>query len=119
MQATPGKLAFDLKVVDELGQRIGFGRATGRYFGKIVSGAIFYVGFLMAGFTERKQALHDLMAATLVVFRDVQPGRPMPAARPPMPWYGWLINILLLGLPIAAIVFAMAMFPSLLASLQG
>jgi hypothetical protein len=36
-----------------------------------------------------------------------------------MPWYGWLINILLLGLPIAAIVFAMAMFPSLLASLQG
>lgn len=119
MQATPGKRALDLKVVDELGQRIGFGRATGRYFGKIISGAIFYVGFLMAGFTERKQALHDLMAATLVVFREVQPGQPMPTTRPPMPWWGWLVNIALLGLPIAAIVFAMAMFPNLLASLQG
>lgn len=119
MQATPGKRALGLKVVDENGLRIGFGRASGRYFGKIVSGAIFYVGFLMAGFTERKQALHDLMAATLVVFREVQPGQPAPAARPPMPWWGWLINIILLGLPIAGIIAALAMFPGSLASLQG
>ncbi|MGN6520826.1 MAG: RDD family protein [Dokdonella sp.] len=119
MQATPGKRALGLKVVDDVGARIGFGRATGRYFGKIVSGAIFYVGFLMAGFTERKQGLHDLMASTYVVFREVQPGEPMPAARPPMPWWGWLVNIVMLGLPIAAIAFALAMFPGVLASLHG
>jgi len=118
MQATPGKRALGLKVVDELGARIAFGRATGRYFGKIISGAIFYVGFLMAGFTERKQALHDLMASTLVVFGEVQPGQTVPSARPPMPWWAWLINIVLLGLPVAAIVLAFAMFPGVLASLQ-
>ncbi|HEY6940661.1 RDD family protein [Dokdonella sp.] len=118
MQATPGKRALGLKVVDEVGARIGFGRATGRYFGKIVSGAIFYVGFLMAGFTERKQALHDLMASTLVVFREVQPGQPAPSVRPPMPWWAWLVNIVLLGLPVAAILFAIAMLPGALDSLN-
>jgi uncharacterized RDD family membrane protein YckC len=49
------------------GNRISFGRATGRYFGKIVSGVILYIGFLMAGFTQQKQALHDIMASCLVV----------------------------------------------------
>jgi uncharacterized RDD family membrane protein YckC len=96
-QATPGKRALGIKVVDETGGRIGFGRASGRYFGKIVSGMIFNIGYMLAGWTERKQALHDMMAGTLVVFRDVSPGQPLPQARPPMPWYGWLLNILMFG----------------------
>jgi uncharacterized RDD family membrane protein YckC len=66
-QATIGKRAMGLRVTDIAGQRIGFGRASGRFFGKIVSGMIFYIGFIMAGFTERKQALHDMIAGTLVV----------------------------------------------------
>lgn len=103
-QATPGKRAMGLKVVGETGHRIGFGQATGRYFGKILSGMIFNIGYLMAGLTARKQALHDLMANTFVVFRAVEPGSPPPAERPPMPWYGWLINLLVFGLPIAIIV---------------
>ncbi len=101
LQATPGKRALGLKVVDESGHRIGFGRASGRYFGKILSGMLFYVGFAMAGFTERKQALHDMVAGTCVVFRGVMPGNPPPAERAPMPWYGWIINLLMFGLPIA------------------
>jgi hypothetical protein len=96
-QATPGKMAMGIKVVDDVGQRVGFGRATGRYFGKIVSGLILNIGYLLAGWTARKQALHDMMASTLVVFNDVQPGQPMPTVRPPMPWYGWLLNVLLIG----------------------
>ncbi len=68
-QATLGKLALGIVVTDLNGQRITFGRATGRYFGKIVSGLILYIGFIMAAFTERKQALHDMMASTLVVMR--------------------------------------------------
>jgi len=68
-QATYGKQVMGLRVTDLTGQRIGFGRASGRFFGKIVSGMTFYVGFIMAGFTERKQALHDMMAGTLVVKR--------------------------------------------------
>ena len=50
-----------------------------------------------------------MMANTLVVFRDVQAGQPMPSTKPPMPWYGWLVNVLFLGLPLAALV-ALLMF---------
>ena len=66
-QATFGKTALGLKVTDMNGNRLGFGQATGRHFGKIVSTIILFVGYIMAGFTERKQALHDLMASTLVL----------------------------------------------------
>lgn len=66
-QATIGKKTLGLEVTDMAGQRISFARATGRYFGKIISAIIFCIGFIMAGFTERKQALHDLMAACLVI----------------------------------------------------
>jgi uncharacterized RDD family membrane protein YckC len=65
--ATLGKMALGLRVVDLNGNRIGFGRATGRYFGKIVSGMIFMIGYIMAAFTQQKQALHDIMAGCLVV----------------------------------------------------
>jgi uncharacterized RDD family membrane protein YckC len=66
-QATLGKMALGIKVTNMNGQRIHFGRASGRYFGKIVSGLILGFGFLMAGFTDKKQALHDMLAGTLVV----------------------------------------------------
>lgn len=94
-QATPGKRLMGLKVTDDKGQRISFGRATGRFFGKIVTGIIpFGIGYMLAGWTGRKQALHDMMAGTCIVFRDVEPGRPLPTVRPPMPWYGWVLNVL-------------------------
>jgi len=67
MQATLGKMALGIKVTDLNGDRISFGRATGRHFGKIISGAICLIGFIMAAFTEKKQALHDIMAGCLVV----------------------------------------------------
>jgi uncharacterized RDD family membrane protein YckC len=68
-QATLGKLALGIVVTDLNGSRVSFGRATGRYFGKIVSGMIMCIGYIMAGFTERKQALHDIMAGCLVVMK--------------------------------------------------
>ena len=70
-QATLGKAVLSLKVTDMNGNRISFGRATGRYFAKIVSGLIpFGIGYILAGFTEKKQALHDFIAATLVIRTD-------------------------------------------------
>lgn len=63
---TLGKMALGIVVTDMSGNRISFGKATGRYFGKIVSAMIIYIGFIMAGFTEKKQALHDMMAGCLV-----------------------------------------------------
>ncbi len=68
-QATVGKRALGLIVTDSNGQPITFWRATGRHFGKIVSAMAFYSGFMMAGFTEKKQALHDMIADCLVLRR--------------------------------------------------
>ena len=67
-QATIGKSLMSLKVTDSDGHRLSFGHATGRFFAKLVSGVIpFMIGYIMAAFTARKQALHDLMAGTLVL----------------------------------------------------
>ncbi len=65
-QATLGKMALDMKVTDLEGNRISFGRATGRYFAKILSFIIIFIGVIMVAFTERKQGLHDKIAGTLV-----------------------------------------------------
>jgi uncharacterized RDD family membrane protein YckC len=69
LQATVGKMALGIKVTDLEGRRIGFGRATGRHFGKFVSAIVLFVGFIMVAFTARRQALHDIMADCLVVNR--------------------------------------------------
>ena len=66
-QGTIGKRVLRLKVVDEAGNRISFGRATGRFFGKILSSMFFCIGFIMIGFTERKTGLHDMLAGTRVL----------------------------------------------------
>jgi len=66
-QATLGKIAIEIKVVDLNGNRVSFGRATGRYFAKLVSGLTFSMGYVVAAFTKKKQALHDIMASCLVV----------------------------------------------------
>ncbi len=66
-QATLGKKILGLKVTDLAGNRISFARASGRFFGMILSSMILGIGFLMAGFTARKQALHDILAGCLVL----------------------------------------------------
>lgn len=66
-QATLGKMALGIVVTDLNGNRISFGRANGRYWGKIVSTIILFIGFIMVAFTQKKQGLHDIMARTLVV----------------------------------------------------
>ncbi len=66
-QATLGKKALGIVVTDMDGKRISFGRASGRFFGKIISGLTLGLGYIMAGFTEKKQALHDMLAGCLVV----------------------------------------------------
>jgi uncharacterized RDD family membrane protein YckC len=67
LQATLGKMTVGLYVTDEAGRRLTFSRATGRHFGKYISGVLLGIGFLMAGFTAKKQALHDMLAGTLVM----------------------------------------------------
>jgi uncharacterized RDD family membrane protein YckC len=67
-QATPGKKMLNLKVTDLTGQPISFGRASGRFFAKIITGMIpLMIGYIIAGFTEKKQAVHDMIASCLVL----------------------------------------------------
>lgn len=66
-QGTLGKKALGLEVTDMEGRRISFARASGRFFGKFISVMILLIGFIMAGFTARKQALHDILAGCLVI----------------------------------------------------
>ncbi len=67
-QATLGKKALNLRVTDLAGARVTFARATGRHFAKLITGLIpLGVGFALAGLTERRQALHDMLASCLVL----------------------------------------------------
>lgn len=67
-QGTPGKKILSLTVTDMTGQRISFARASGRYFAKIITGMIpLAIGYIMAGFTAKKQAIHDMIASCLVL----------------------------------------------------
>lgn len=69
-QATYGKMAVGIKVTDESGRRIGLGRANARFWSKLLSTLLLFIGFLMVAFTARKQGLHDKIAGTLVSYRD-------------------------------------------------
>ncbi len=66
-QGTVGKRVLRLKVTDDQGNRISFARATGRFFAKILSGMVMYVGFIMVAFMERKRGLHDIICSTQVL----------------------------------------------------
>jgi len=65
-QATFGKIACGVFVTDLEGRRISFGRATGRYFGMLISSLILCIGHLMCIWTEKRQCLHDMMSGCLV-----------------------------------------------------
>ena len=65
--ATLGKRILGLSVVDLDGRRLGFGRATWRFFAKFLGLLTFMIGFAMAIFTPKNQALHDYLAKTLVI----------------------------------------------------
>lgn len=66
-QATPGKRILNLYVSDKEGYRLSFATATIRYLGKLLGTLIFFIGYLLALFSRRRQALHDMIAGTLVL----------------------------------------------------
>lgn len=68
-QATIGKRAVGVYVTDIRGERLTFARATGRYLAKILSGIPLDIGYMLAGWTKKKQALHDMIAGTYVCQR--------------------------------------------------
>ncbi|HJZ80965.1 MAG TPA: RDD family protein [Pyrinomonadaceae bacterium] len=85
-QATVGKKVCGLVVTDADGYRLSFAKATGRYFAKILSALILFIGFVMIAFSDKKQGLHDQIAGTLVVHGPAIPRMPDP---PPPPDFGY------------------------------
>jgi len=81
-QATPGKMLMGVFVTDEFGQRISFVRSLLRTVTKIISAMFCWLGYLLALFTGRSQALHDLLVSTLVLQPDYSPGSPYYASGP-------------------------------------
>lgn len=108
-QATFGKRALGIKVTGLDGERIGFGRATGRHFATWLSSLILGIGFLMVAFTKQRQALHDKVAGTLVVSREATAAEVVSGLAPPKVSRGVLMLAILAGLvPIAGVVAAIA-----------
>jgi uncharacterized RDD family membrane protein YckC/DNA-directed RNA polymerase subunit RPC12/RpoP len=68
-QATFGKILLGLIVTDMNGERVSFGRASGRHWAKVFSSYCVMLGYLMAGFDDKKQAWHDSISSCLVIRR--------------------------------------------------
>ena len=112
-QASLGKRALGIKVTSLGGGRIGLGRALARVPAMWLSGVLLAIGFLIAGFTRRKQALHDFMCGTLVVNREASPQH-VAAGGDTMPLTGgvWAVIVLLLFLPFLAGIVAAITIPA-------
>ena len=108
MMATPGKMAIGIKVVRSDGTRISFLRGVGRYFALIPSALILGIGFIMAGFTERKQALHDIICDTLVVDKWAFTDRP-DLQRPELGVVTWIVLGVVGGLGLLFMIFMVAL----------
>jgi uncharacterized RDD family membrane protein YckC/Tfp pilus assembly major pilin PilA len=112
LQATPGKLALSIKVTDLEGERIGVGRSLGRYIGKFVSGLTLGIGYIMAFFTSHRQALHDKMANTLVVGKELAPAQVAGAGAAPPASAGAVIGL------VAVLIFGGIFIVGMLAAIS-
>lgn len=81
-----GKKSLFIKVTDAAGNRIGPGRALLRFLATCVTLATAGVGFLLAGWTPRRRALHDFIAGTVVADANAPPERIAAELPPPIGW---------------------------------
>ena len=103
---TFGKKIVGIKVLNANGEPVGFLRSLGRNLAKIISALILMIGFIMAGFTKKKQGLHDIIASCVVVrSRETSAGKI------------WAVVILIIVVSIGTVVIAGAQFLFMLSSL--
>jgi uncharacterized RDD family membrane protein YckC len=76
-QATPGKRLCGIHIIRVDGRKIGVGLALGRYLAMLVSALPFYIGFMMAGWTDQKKALHDMICDTRVIYGRAEDPPPL------------------------------------------
>ncbi len=101
-QATWGKRLLGIKVIDQYGRRIRFGRATARAVARLFMPMTCYIGFVMAGCTRRKRALHDMIVQTYVVRKDFKDSDELPDT-PGHPVWLIIWSVLLVGFTLLSI----------------
>ena len=108
--ATLGKMMVGITVKSDNFQNLSFGKVLLREtIGKFVSGIILGIGYIIAGVTQKKQALHDTFAHSVVVYKD--PSKPhtvglvigiiLAAVLPIIAIFGILSSIVLVSLNVA------------------
>lgn len=107
--ASPGKMAMGLIVVDSQAQKLSFLRGFGREAAKLVSGIILGIGYLIQPFTGRKQALHDMMASTVVLRKSADAGAPSVLV--------WIVN-LVIGVVFPLLIMVAIAIPAYYAYLE-
>ena len=102
-QATLGKRLLGIKVIDQRGRRIRFGRATARTVVRFFMQFTAYIGFVMAGCTRRKRGLHDMIVQTYVVRKDFKPTDELPDT-PGHPVWLVLWSVLLVSFALLSVI---------------
>ena len=74
MQATIGKYIAGIKITDMGGSRISYGKAFLRRVYSLLSIIPIFIGYIVAGFTPRKQTFHDMLAKTVVIVNKPRKG---------------------------------------------
>jgi len=90
--ATIGKRAMGIRVVSEEGQSIGFGTATGRFFGNLLNIFTLFIGYFLMLFNARNQCLHDLITSTVVI-KDNPVMRTQPATQTQQKKRSWTAKV--------------------------
>ncbi len=106
-QATVGKRILGIKVTDEHGNRISFWRSFGRRAAMAISSFTFLIGYMMCGWTARKQCLHDKIAGCLVVDKNYVPGEHSGSAPRKMPVWAILLCCVPAGMFLLGILAAL------------
>lgn len=106
-QATVGKRIMGIKVTDEHGRRISFWRSLGRRAAMAISSFTFLIGYMMCGWTARKQCLHDKIAGCLVVDKNFVPGQQAATAPRKMPVWAILLCCVPAGMFLLGILAAL------------
>lgn len=111
-QSTLGKMAVGVRVLNDEGKKPTLGDVMMReVLGKIVSNFTLKIGYLIAAFTNKKQALHDMIGKTIVVAKDQEKGVNKTVVI--------LVNICFITFTILIILFYMFLLVALIASEQG
>lgn len=71
---TVGKKAMEIRVLDrQTGAPIGYGRAVGRWFGRILSSFPLFLGYLWMLWDRERQTWHDKLVGSVVVPTSAAP----------------------------------------------